>query len=809
MAVTSLTILAPADGQDFSATLRPHTNVLWVGGTGPFDVVYEWDTVTTFDSVNLISDSNTGVTGTTDEGTPPSDMGPYGTDWYLRVSITDTSDNQDEIQTIDFGQSDAVASHTASGYPIANTIDGSTGTEWRSGTSMASMAGTLDYQFGAAVQLDKIVLLQNHASDYAGSVEVFYSDNGTSWTSVGTFSSLISGSHDLTFTAATHRWWRVKELETKSAWWRCQLMTFWDGATEKSVADETVTGGTWRLSYDGNATGDLDDQISFAALETAVEALTGITAVTVTGTVGLQYVVEITDPSQTDMLMLVVDDNSLTPTAVGIDIVETEKGRVATPTIAPGTGYYTVNFVDPTDHAGFLYLNANIGVNFGVDGVGDGDPNLFSRYLYLNSNVTSGQPCPWIDTIAPTIQSQGSPITIMGAGFGALVTTYGGEVRLYDSSGYSGSYVTMSTTSWSDTEISATVPSGASSGWVTLVHTTGTPSCTGSNQKLLTVTQTEADPEAGWWVEIVDHKNVTIQAAQPHVVSARIAPVMNDIGTGRLDVPLSDQDLDELIDPDNHIGRFARVYLDQRYRYGFYLQNLRHDVTDDGGSIAALEGEGMEGLARWGVVYPHDHPSNPSLAPTWIYGSTDNLIPNPGFEDDAQILTNPGGEDGNDDDGNAIGWSKDGGNISSLKCVNDSLAAREGDWYFSLTTSLNHSGMTQSISCEPNRVYHFRVYAKDPTAAGMRLTLRVEGASDMTKTSTYANNYEWSDGIYAELGNVARNVANNGCPGGATDGTWQVMDVEVLTGSEQTSLSVYVQDDHHSVCTAITRPPAW
>jgi hypothetical protein len=65
--------------------------VRWTGGTGPFDVLHEWDQVSTFDSGALIQDANPSAANP-DTGTPPADMGPAGTPWFYRVTVTDTAD---------------------------------------------------------------------------------------------------------------------------------------------------------------------------------------------------------------------------------------------------------------------------------------------------------------------------------------------------------------------------------------------------------------------------------------------------------------------------------------------------------------------------------------------------------------------------------------------------------------------------------------------------------------------------------------------------------------------------------------------
>ncbi|MCH8278339.1 MAG: hypothetical protein IIC12_05345, partial [Proteobacteria bacterium] len=135
---------------------------------------------------------------------------------------------------------------------------------------------------------------------------------------------------------------------------------------------------------------------------------------------------------------------------------------------------------------------------------------------------------------------------------------------------------------------------------------------------------------------------------------------------------------------------------------------------------ARITGRGMEVVADWTKVLPHDFPASPTQNPTWVYGSNENFVLNPGFEDavDDPVLKNPGGEDGNDDDGNAEGWGASGDDLDSITAILDSLFARTGDWYIEVAASDNHSGMTQSIPVTPNREYHIQAYVKDIAAAG-------------------------------------------------------------------------------------------
>lgn len=69
---------------------RPRTDVSWTGGTGPFNVVYEWDTNPAFSSP-IITVTNSGVTSP-NSAYPTSDLGGVGVTWYARARVVDTFD---------------------------------------------------------------------------------------------------------------------------------------------------------------------------------------------------------------------------------------------------------------------------------------------------------------------------------------------------------------------------------------------------------------------------------------------------------------------------------------------------------------------------------------------------------------------------------------------------------------------------------------------------------------------------------------------------------------------------------------------
>lgn len=98
-------------------------------------------------------------------------------------------------------------------------------------------------------------------------------------------------------------------------------------------------GGDFTLTYAGSAE---SDAIDFAALpgvvETAIEGLSTITDVTVTGVPG-NYDVTFIDPGLRDNELLVVGTNNLTPDPTPISITETTKG---------GNGTFTLSFGNET-----------------------------------------------------------------------------------------------------------------------------------------------------------------------------------------------------------------------------------------------------------------------------------------------------------------------------------------------------------------------------------------------------------------------------------------------------------------------------
>ncbi len=278
------------DGVD--GILRPVQRVVWTGGTGPFDVLHEWDTAGSFDTGNLQTDLNLGVTSP-NNGVPTADQGPAGTQWHHRATVIDTASLQNEIWSID---------------------------------------------------------------------------------------------HD-------------------------------------------HTGGTFDLDYLATSADGLAWDISNAALETAIEGLTGLTDVTVTGSTG-DWTVEVVDPGNINLSQITIDGANLTGGSSATTGTDTEGDDGA---LTSATNTY--DWFDPRLSARLLYLLANVGVAFdpkdapaggwGVSDGGtvgaDGDNRLLARFLYLLANIGVAF-SPKDDPVGGWGVAEGG--TIGADGFNLLLTRY-------------------------------------------------------------------------------------------------------------------------------------------------------------------------------------------------------------------------------------------------------------------------------------------------------------------------------------------------------------------------------------------------
>ncbi|MCH7473666.1 MAG: hypothetical protein IIA27_03250 [Gemmatimonadetes bacterium] len=98
MAVTA-ELYAPVTGQPLPLTiLRPATTVDVDDGVGNYDIDFQWDTVTSFDSGDLITVSQNNVVAGEYSSVPTADL-DGGQTWYTRVVVDDLGDGSDTSAT--------------------------------------------------------------------------------------------------------------------------------------------------------------------------------------------------------------------------------------------------------------------------------------------------------------------------------------------------------------------------------------------------------------------------------------------------------------------------------------------------------------------------------------------------------------------------------------------------------------------------------------------------------------------------------------------------------------------------------------
>ena len=110
----------------------------------------------------------------------------------------------------------ALESGHQSSYVAANAFDKSGSTYWGSADPVGVGNGYIGYAFGAGVtkHIRRMTLTQV-PGNYITSVKVQYSDNGSSWTDVGTTYAVASGANTIDLAASSaHRYWRLLANDT-------------------------------------------------------------------------------------------------------------------------------------------------------------------------------------------------------------------------------------------------------------------------------------------------------------------------------------------------------------------------------------------------------------------------------------------------------------------------------------------------------------------------------------------------------------------------------------------------------------------
>lgn len=102
--------------------------------------------------------------------------------------------------------------------------------------------------------------------------------------------------------------------------------------TETISFGATPTAGAWALTWNGNATASLAFNIIASALQTALQAVTGLGSVTVSGSVAAGFVVTMTSVTlgfSAQLPLLTVSSNTLSAPAAAVTVAVTTQGAFA------------------------------------------------------------------------------------------------------------------------------------------------------------------------------------------------------------------------------------------------------------------------------------------------------------------------------------------------------------------------------------------------------------------------------------------------------------------------------------------------
>ena len=395
-------------------------------------------------------------------------------------------------------------------------------------------------------------------------------------------------------------------------------------------------------------------------------------------------------------------------------------GVGVTPIDDPAGGWGTGGTIGPDGDAidpnRYLYQLVNVGVGFdptdkpglgwGAGGtVGpDGINETFQRYLYQLVNVTTLQPCPFMFSLSVAQARVGDSITVKGQGLVSAdhpTDAWDAEVRLYETPSHAASFVALSSTDWTSGEvedtITATIPGGATSGFISVVHTTGA-TCSGSNFIGLTVLEKDPDRKAGWWIEVWNLRNTTqIVSPLPLVAEANFEHIANDIGNGAIFLRGDDQDIDDIIDRsiNPEIQNLVKVYLHDRFAYSFIPDDSEEEYDEDGARTVRMFGAGHERILKWGRALWKDFPAQPTTTRTWLYGSDANQVPWGDMEGDNQI-DNGGAEDAATEPAVAVG---------TAALFADTAEARSGIWSHRVTPAALNDGVEWGVGVEERQVF--------------------------------------------------------------------------------------------------------
>lgn len=277
-------------------------------------------------------------------------------------------------------------------------------------------------------------------------------------------------------------------------------------------------------------------------------------------------------------------------------------------------------------------------------------------------------------------------------------------------------------------------------------------------------------------------------------------------GRGSLVLPSEHPRIAEIltINPADHsqdVGSLIRAYDGEDLVTEFYAMRTE-EAFNDAKRLVKITGDDISQRALAKLrVRQYDYNVSPSVDRDWQYGGDNKHLRNESFEDVSSGVVN-----GDAETGDTKGWRAITGadtNKLQTNVVPDGFEASteevfEGTHSFKIDPTLRHGGIQQSVDVLPGARVQVHAKLKEPTASGKRYTLltRPDDGS-ILHTPASQGSFKWNGDYLVELDGTPQNPAHNGLPGGASDGSWQDLTIDLRVGSDQEKMVIAVQYDQH------------
>ena len=293
----------------------------------------------------------------------------------------------------------------------------------------------------------------------------------------------------------------------------------------------------------------------------------------------------------------------------------------------------------------------------------------------------------------------------------------------------------------------------------------------------------------------------TRTVARVPFIKGSAAAGVNGLGRGSITVRKDWNRLDDVTDPDAGVGSLFRIFRDNVLipELSFFGRRDSRNLEGLAEGLVAISGPGIGDVMNFARVENFDYPVSPTIDPDWSWGAGSGVADfrNTSFEENPADPTDTGTgfEDQTLDGWGAIPASGDFGANDDDPTV-DNGDARTGTFSLVWNPGAFHSGIQRQMTLTQGERYQFTVYLK--AFSGSRFTFGITPFA----AAFHTNAFTYSGISMAELENVASNGL--GTPGGSTDGTFQVMDLDVTMptpgeAGDPIEATLYVQFDHHGV----------